>query len=134
MLIGARASRGMGKKTHSTSTGSWVRRTPVQLLCLGILLGDASGRVHGWARVRDVSLPKNPVPSDQVVVPGGWMLEADKRGINVSWILDSVAPGPGRQCRTQIGWEALLQDRLAGGGGSGFWYWCRVMAMFKPLF
>ena len=44
-----------------------------------------------------------------------------------------MVPGPGYQRRFQIGWKALLRDRLAGGGGSGFWFWGRALARFDLL-
>ena len=35
--------------------------------------------------------------------------------------------------RTQIGWEVLFRERLAGGGGSGFWFWGRTLGGFGLL-
>ena len=51
----------------------------------------------------------------------------------MSRLLNTVAPGPGCRQWTQIGWKVLLQERLVGRGGSGFWFWGRAMARFNLL-
>ena len=120
-----------GTKTSSTCTGSRVGRSPAGNDCAPALSHSPRGTsedLHGLAGVRDVSLPGDPC--SWIRLGSTWLSEGDSRGVNVSRMFDPMVPGPGCRRRTQIGWEVL---RLAGGGGSGFWFWGRALARFDLL-
>ena len=120
-----------GTKTLSMRTGSRVRRSPAGNDCAPVLSHSPRGTsedLHDRAGVRVVTLPGDPFP--WLRLGSTWLSEGDKRGVNVSRMLDSVVPGPGCRRRTQIGWEVLLRERLPGGGGSGFWFWGQALGRF----
>ena len=73
-----------GTKTLSTSTGSRVGRSPAgndSALVLSRSPRVTSGKLHGRAGVRDVSLPEDPFPRHMVGVT--WLSEADSMGISM---------------------------------------------------
>ena len=56
---------------------------------------------------------------------------AEDGNLNLSRVLDSVTPGPGRRRLTDVGWQVLLHSRGPGGEGSGFRLWSRALALFS---
>ena len=66
----------------STSTGSRVGRSPAGNDCAPVLSHSprgTSGKLHGRAGVRDVSLPENPFPRHRLL-GSSWLTEADSMG------------------------------------------------------
>ena len=83
-------------RTSSVSIGSWVGRPSAENDCAPVLSHSpwrASARRHGWAGVRDVSFPEDPV--SRHLVTSTWLRVADSRNLDLSRKLNHVTPGLG---------------------------------------
>ena len=106
MPVAARSSWSMGNEGFQYDFGNQgVDVHPTGNDCAPVLSHSPRGtseKLHGWAGVRDVSLPENPVP--RRLVGSSSISVAAERKLDVSRVLNSVTPGPGSRRRTCLGW------------------------------